>query len=445
MVLAGCDYDDAGDPPETMDAAVIPDVSLDVEATPDGSDSDASPPDMVSPDGPLPDAAPDVDPFASCPPSERDGGLRVERCRLVREGEGAVVPRGVVVSGDSLRFRARTPLHEPQDYPPLARDGFEIAWLLVTWDGIEPMPGAYNGAYLGRLCEHAQYAADAGLEVVLAMYSEDFGPAYGGHGFPEWVLPGLGSAEAASLAFWEDAALVASLEAAWERLLETCLGVELTGIQPLDSRFVDEDFALRVEAAAEARYGPLLAVHNVGVPRGGDRILGATAWVPGRRALDSEQISRAGALASSLGMPWVVTAAPADAESLALVEGAGVGWMAWHDGFGTDELALRDEDGVPGPRWALASDRTWPVEVAGRVRSFGVDEGGWYISWIADGSSAGLTRVRLGPLEPDVEATLEPDGPFDWFTGYDPITDELSVFVEGAPGEVTLVLQPAPP
>ena len=32
--------------------------------------------------------------------------------------------------------------------------GFDLVWLIVTWDGIEPMPGVYNGAYLGRVCEH---------------------------------------------------------------------------------------------------------------------------------------------------------------------------------------------------------------------------------------------------------------------------------------------------
>ena len=132
-------------------------------------------------------------------------------------------------------------------------------------------------------------------------------------------------------------------------------------------------------------------------------------------------------------------------DALGVAEAAGMGAAVWHDGFGTDAFALRDEDGAPGPLWALATERTWPVEVAGRVERFGVDGDGWGISWFADGSSAGLTRIRLGARSPDVEATLEPDGPFDWFTGYDPVTGELSVFVEGAPGAVTLRLQPASP
>ena len=122
------------------------------------------------------------------------------------------------------------------------------------------------------------------------------------------------------------------------------------------------------------------------------------------------------------------------------VEQVGASWAAWHDGFGTDEFALRGVDGVPTPGWEEAVARTWPVVVAGRPLAFGVRDDGWFLRWSADGSAAGLTRIRLGPLGAAVEASLEPDGPFDWFAGYDPVTDELSVFVEGVAGEVELTL-----
>jgi len=372
---------------------------------------------------PLPDARPDRRPD-TCPPSEREAGLRVERCRFVREGEASVVPRGIAISGDSLARAARTPLHEPQHYPPLRRDGFDLAWLLVTWDGIEPMPGVYNGAYLGRLCEHAEWAAAAGLAVVLVMYSEGFGPAHGGHGFPRWVSPGAGSSAEAYDRFWADEVAPGRLEAAWARVFDTCAEVHVAGLQPLVAPQVEAAFAGRVEAAAEAVFGPLLVFHNAPMSAAPDSAYAPSVLSP----------------AAS-----IVGAVPSDADSLAAVEAAGAGWIAWHDGFATDALAMRDADGRPNERWRLAAQRTWPVSLAGRITSFGPKDGGWQMSWMADGSAAGLSRVRLGALGPEVTATLYPDGPFDWFTGYDPVTDELSVFVEGAPGLVRLSLQPAAP
>ena len=356
VALGGCDGDgSAGSGP--------------VDAAPPAPDS-ATQPDGAVPDAALDGALPDVAPpdafvSADCAPSERaEGQLRVERCRFVRSGAGSVVPRGLVVSGDSLERAARTPLHEPEHYAQIADGDFDLAWLLVVWDGVEPMPGVFNGAYLGRLCEHAGWATDAGLDVVLASSA-----------------PG-------------DATL-----AAWERVLDTCDGVALTGLSVRDA-----ELRPAVEQAARARFGPLLFL-----PR------------------DDAPLARGAA------------------DEIDGFEAAGQPWVADHDGFGTDGRALRDADGEPTDTWRALSRRPTPLSVAGVVWGFGPRAGGWFLSFDADASADGLTRVRVGALGPEPTATLDPDGPFDWFTGYDPVTDEVSLFVEGAPGVVTLELQPATP
>ncbi|MCA9557317.1 MAG: hypothetical protein KC583_02025, partial [Myxococcales bacterium] len=113
------------------------------------------------------------------------------------------------------------------------------------------------------------------------------------------------------------------------------------------------------------------------------------------------------------------------------------------DGFATDAYALRDDEGLPGPGFAVAAERVWPVEIAGRLGDFGPTiDGGFVAAWQADGRAAGLSRFALGGRGP-FSAALEPDGPFEWFSGYDPVTDVLTVFVDGAPGAVRLTLTPA--
>ncbi|MCB9549327.1 MAG: hypothetical protein H6706_26285 [Myxococcales bacterium] len=374
------------------------------------------------------------------------------------------MPRAVVLSGDSLVRDARTPLHTAVEYADLA-GRVDWVWLLVTWDGIEPRPGTYNGAYLGRICEQAALAEAAGIGVVLAMHQERMGPAFGGHGFPAWVT-GAGPAvppdqpdhpaiAAAWDAFWGDPERPAALARAWGRLLDTCADrTGIVGVHPLvDARGpagdVDALLAQVAEAAA-TRWGPVLTFHDgpttlagpdvvrtasgFGPGRGPEAPLGAlAAWLAG----EAEAARRAGEPLFVRG-----AGAPGDGldEALARVEGVGAAGAVWHDGFGRDAYALRDEDGRPTDRWPVAFERTWPLAVAGPVRAFGPTADGWRLRWHADGRAAGLSRVQVGPLGADPEATLEP-GDLSWFTGYDVVTGELSVFVQGDAGEVELTIR----
>lgn len=498
LFLAACDDGGAGLAPDAAaDGARPADGATDAAPRPDGGARrdgggdgalDAAPdgePDGAVDARPAADAGP-FDPFADdCParPSPRPAGsLRVHGCRLVRDGEAEVVPRGVVVSGDSFARPARTPLHEAAQYADLAVAGFEVAWIPVFWDGIEPQPGTYNGAYLGRICEQAALAAEAGLTPVLGMHQDRFGPALGGHGFPDWATPrGLAPAPAedgadhpsvgaAWAAFWRDEALIAAFEAAWLRLLDTCaerggvaglqvLGAPQPGDHDPDRIDVERLGPLteRVRAAAEARLGPLLLfVEPVRRPDGRvrwpleapDQIYAPAAWGDGRDPAAESSLAAIAAQALSLRstaarlqLPLFVRSVSGRdpelaAAPLALVEVVGAGWAVWHDGYATDAYALRDREGRPTPAFAAVATRPAPLVVAGRVHGYGPSaDGGWFLRWSADGSNAGLTRVRLA-VEAAPAVTLTPDGPFDWFSGYDAATGELSIFVEGAAGVV---------
>lgn len=485
--LAACDgaaVTPAGDA-APLDAApardAAPDAAVDATLDPDAAPDAALDPD-AAPDAALdPDAAPDPA-LAPCPavPSRRaEGALRVAGCRLVRDGDAARLPRAVVVSADSLARVGATPLHEPPQYAALAAAGVEVVWLLVLWQGIEPSPRTYNGAYLGRVCQQARWAADAGLDVVLSMTQHRWGPALGGHGMPPWATPAdlppvpadagpeHPSLDAAWRAFWRSEAMPSDLAAAWDRLFATCAEDEAHGIDgieviaapigPPEAAPAHAALIADVRAAAEARLGPLIAFEGpLWTPAGlrwppappeGDRVRTLPGWGPARwpgaapPPAGWREAARDAALLG--GDPlWLVGVGgetpDAMAAALAETEAAGLVGVIWQDGFGTP-AGLRDEDGIPGPLWPVALDRPHPERVAGRPLGWTLAPDAITLRWAADGTDQGLGRFAMAGRPPGAPR-LSPDGPFAWFTDYDPATDLLSIYVEGAPGVVELTV-----
>ncbi len=467
-----------------------PDARSDVGSTDPAEDAALDAGDMLSMDGApdmaadgalVADAAPDPA-AAACPviPSPRaPDGLRVAGCRLVRDGEAAVWPRVVVVSGDSLLRAAATPWHEPAHWADLARAGVDVVWMPVLWSGIEPAPGTYNGAYTARLCQSARQAGEAGLGVVLALTQHRFGPALGGHGMPEWVTPpGLSpiavddprgpahpSLSAAWRAFWDGDA-PAALTAAWGRLIDACALEEAPGIIGIsalgaphgsaDDRARFAALADGIERDAEARLGPLLRFeHGLWVDGalrwterdGPDRIRVVPGWGPARwpgaataaRGWRSTERDAARLAGRPLWLVEVGGQGP-DAMNGALsdAEAAGLVPAVWQDGFGSP-YGLRDEDGRPAATWAPALSRPRPALLAGRILAWRADDAGLTLRWFADGSDQGLSRLDLAGRLPG-EARLDGGPAVDWFTDYDPASGLLAVFVEGAVGVVELTV-----
>lgn len=456
------------------DGAITPDAGA-VDAEPEAAIDAAV--DAESADvGPPPESS-------VCPDIESPrpaGAVRVAGCRLTIDGP-QIRPRAVVVSGDSLTRVAGTPFHEPAQYADLARAGVDWVWLLIRWDGIEPQAGTYNSAYQGRICEHTRWAAEAGLSVVWSLYQERFGPAAGGFGMPDWldlvdepVPEGAGpddpTLRGAWRSFWASSGPDA-LEAAWLRLFETCITAESPGpigVHPL-AEPLGESVALErygalhgaVTAGAEAAFGPLLRFESPLISADGplwldapgpDRVRVAPGWGPGRgpaAALvdPAEALLGARDAAWADGRPLFVTAAggvdaPAAAAHLAAIEATGLPLAVWQDGFGSP-YGLRDADGQPTALFDLSLRRPGPLSISGRLIEWRAESDATRLRWLTDTSDGGLSRIALGE-PPTGEPRLEPAGPFDWFTDFDPATGLLTVFVDGAVGVVTLTVPQAP-
>lgn len=490
LALAACD--DASPSDESSDAARLDAVDTctgridcpNQDGFVDARIGDASGPgadsgpdahaDAVPVDAEVPDAA--VEPGQPCvsPPTDRPAGAwGVVECRLARVPEpGAPVlsgpPRAVVLGGDVIDRASRSPRHTATEYADLAAVGVELVWLLAPWDGMEPQDGAYNGAWFGRTCEQIGLAEAAGIDVVLAVYQSGFGPALGGVGIPAWATPaGLEvpvagapidhpSYRAAWRHFWAEGA--PRLLVAWDRLLATCPGARgVVGLMPMsgplylgdaESRAAYGNFAAELEVRTEAIWGPLVVFHppESGAPSTQSDGPADHAWAapaPGSSAsggLPALPIAPAVARFGFGAVPFAVEN-PELFSGLAMdaLTGTGAAMAVFEDGFATAG-GLRNNLGRPTPRLAQVFGRPWPRAIAGALRGFSGDLAGdgFEARWYADGRNDGASRFWLGEAGAAAQVSLEPDGPFTWFSGFDPVTGELTVFVQGDAGEVAL-------
>lgn len=65
--------------------------------------------------------------------------------------------------------------------------GSNSARYLVFWSRIEPQPGEYDQNYLDDVAQRVEWYSEGGLEVVLDVHQDVWGPSIGFDGAPEWA------------------------------------------------------------------------------------------------------------------------------------------------------------------------------------------------------------------------------------------------------------------
>lgn len=110
--------------------------------------------------------------------------------RWFRDDHGRVrLFRGLNLSGRS-KLPPFLPFEpEPRFLDPLSAWGFNLARLVLTWEGIEPAPGRIDESYLTRAVALARALGERGLHVLVDLHQDVFSRAYGGSGAPVWALP----------------------------------------------------------------------------------------------------------------------------------------------------------------------------------------------------------------------------------------------------------------
>src|SRR5678816_4392146 len=129
----------------------------------------------------------DPGPGDATPPEVCTGGYHVCRGQL-RDPDGrAVVLRGVNLSGRQ-KSTPYLDVYTAADYARLRTEwGMTAIRFITTWSAIEPTDGAFDEAYLDALATRMQWAADAGLAVILDMHQDLYGEGFGFDGAPRWT------------------------------------------------------------------------------------------------------------------------------------------------------------------------------------------------------------------------------------------------------------------
>jgi endoglycosylceramidase len=87
----------------------------------------------------------------------------------------------------------------------LAANGFNVVRLGVIYQALEPRPGVYDERYLARIVRTQRLLARHGIFSLIDFHGDNWGPKFGGQGFPAWATP-PGTENQAWDAFWANRA-----------------------------------------------------------------------------------------------------------------------------------------------------------------------------------------------------------------------------------------------
>ena len=115
------------------------------------------------------------------------GGYHVCEGQL-RDADGrSLILRGVNLAG-SQKMAPYLDTFGPADYARVRADwGFDAIRFVMPWAAIEPSPGVYDDAYLDAVATRMEWAAAAGLGVVIDMHQDVYGEGFGFDGAPRWT------------------------------------------------------------------------------------------------------------------------------------------------------------------------------------------------------------------------------------------------------------------
>jgi len=90
-------------------------------------------------------------------------------------------PEGVGFGADDARF--------------LARNGFSVVRVGIVWKALEPQPGVYDDAYLGRVERTYRVLQRRGIAVLLDFHQDMYNERFQGEGAPDWAVLGPAATE----------------------------------------------------------------------------------------------------------------------------------------------------------------------------------------------------------------------------------------------------------
>lgn len=135
-------------------------------------------------------------------PCGGDGQAHVCDGTLVGSDGRALVLRGVNFAG-SHKMSPYTDPFGPADFMRLRAWGFQVVRYVVPWAALEPSPGSYDDAYLDGIAMRAEWAQQAGIQVVVDLHQDVFGEGFGFDGAPAWACDAARYAAFKPMAEWQ--------------------------------------------------------------------------------------------------------------------------------------------------------------------------------------------------------------------------------------------------
>jgi endoglycosylceramidase len=125
---------------------------------------------------------------ASTPPTTQ-GAPAAKPQRFLTDAMGrARIVHGVNVDNHAKGDPGRMPDITDAEIAMLADDfGFNLVRVLIFWDAAEPSEGQWDAAYFDRVAALVDRFHAKGIDVVLDMHQDVYGPAVSGDGAPAWA------------------------------------------------------------------------------------------------------------------------------------------------------------------------------------------------------------------------------------------------------------------
>jgi len=79
----------------------------------------------------------------------------------------------------------------------LAANGFNVVRLGIIWKALEPQPGVFDDAYLGRVMSTYRLLQKRGISVLLDFHQDMYNERFQGEGAPDWAVLGQAASEPA--------------------------------------------------------------------------------------------------------------------------------------------------------------------------------------------------------------------------------------------------------
>jgi endoglycosylceramidase len=145
---------------------------------------------------------------------------------LFPQGQRFIDPEGRQVILHGVNLTCKDPKvgylgpEGPEHFAALRRWGFNCLRLGIIWDGLEPLPGVYNDAYLQGIDQRIAWAKETGLYVFLDMHQDLYSVLFS-DGAPAWATLTDDQPHIAEGGVWSDAyftspAVQAALDHFWQ-------------------------------------------------------------------------------------------------------------------------------------------------------------------------------------------------------------------------------------